>query len=219
MSIIKIEKPWFVIFSLLVGGLLLGGCEVSDSDVTAAREDVADAQRDTEQAKIDAAENIRDKEQDLNEARHSTMRKPYEASRNDEVADKKRELDETRADETENVREKQIETAEAKQEADRLARELAAKKVRDGYLAEVNSKLEAVDQRLTDMRDRAGDLEDGTVQRQKLDTEIEVLEVKRESLDDAIDNLEAADSAEWETNKNLVEQALKQLQDSPVKGN
>ena len=196
---------------LLLAGFLLTGCEVSRQDVADARKDVIEEQRETEQAKADAAENISEKQRELDDARHSTLRTPYnDGNLTDETAAERKELEDTRQRENEEVREEEQETMEAKKQADRLARELAAKKSREAYVATVNTEIEAVEQRLEDMRTRLDGMEEGA-ERQQLETDIEVLDVKRENQADALSEIENAELLEWESKKTMVEQARERI--------
>jgi hypothetical protein len=59
------------------------------------------------------------------------------------------------------------------------------------------------------MQERADDLEGDA--KQKLDTEIELLQVERENLSDAISAVESADLENWESKKSGVEKALERV--------
>jgi len=186
------------------------GCEVNQGDVTAARDDVAEERDETQQAREEANREINEAERDLEDARHKAMRPNYDEDQSG-VDEQQEELEETRQQQNENVREEERETDEAKAEAERLERELAAKNARETYVADVESKIETIDERIAAMEEQSENLE-GEAQ-QEMDTNIELLEVKRDKLSDALSDLQGAEVLEWESHKAKVEQALERIDD------
>ncbi|QEG24943.1 hypothetical protein MFFC18_48660 [Mariniblastus fucicola] len=193
--------------ALLGASLLVAGCEVNEGDVADARENVAEEKRETREARVEADREIAEQKREMDETRHKAMRPDY-----DELNEEKRELNELRNDKQEEISEEQRETREAEAEADRLERELKAKNARDGYVAGVKQKLESIDKRIDSMQEELEGLE-GTAY-QELQTNIELMEVKRDNVSDALSALENAEVMNWEAEKPKVEQALERINDS-----
>ena len=201
----KSFKALSLTFGCLAAAALFSGCNLDESDVAAARDKVEEEQKETNEARKEADREINEKEKELETARHKAMRPNYDGDQS-EVEERKEELEETRKAQNENIKEEERETQEAKADADRLESELAAKKSRDEYVAGIESKLEAVDQGVAAMKEKAESLEGAALQ--AAETDIELLKVKRDNLSDALSNLKGAAVTEWESQKENVKQAL-----------
>lgn len=181
---------------------LATGCETTEKDVVAARENVREEMRETEKVRREGQQKIDEAEEELSDARHKSLRPNYDDA---EVEEAKQDLEEAKKQAAENNREEQRETEQAKAEAEKVAREFEMTKARDAFVAKMNEKLESVDQRISAMKEQAEGLEGAELQ--KINTDVELLEVKRENLADAISEIESAELTEWESKQKLAEQA------------
>lgn len=204
------KRTTLAMFASCVVCTLFGGCEVKEKDVADARDQVVKEQQETAEALKSGEQDVQEAKKDLAIARHEAMRVPYEGGKDDQVLEKERELADAKQNMQENVNEEKKETAEAKQEAKQKEAELMATKERDAFLVTANSKLAAVDDQLEAMEAEKDQLQDEKA-KQQLQTEIGILEVKRESLSDAIDQVETVEVLQWQSKKSLVDDAIAKL--------
>ncbi len=195
-----------------VFALFLAGCEVTSTDVDAAREDAREEQLETQQARAEGTSEIREKAASEQQLRETSMRQPNDEQAKKDLIEARKATDMARLEKNENVSEEQLETSEARKKADRLATELQATRARDAYLNQSNTELEKIDARIETMRDRLDTLEG--VEKDNLSADIEVVKIRREAYSDAIYALKNEDVIEWESKKPAVDDALKQAQKS-----
>ena len=204
----------FALSSACLGAALLStGCEINEGDVADARENAVEEQNETEQVREDADREIAKKEGELDSARHTAMRPNYDENQEDkqeEVEEKQQDLEETRKQQQENVREQKRKEQEAKAEAERKEQKLAAKTARDSYAKSTQTKLESIDKEIAEMKEDLDGLKETALQ--VAETNIELLEVKRENLSDALSELQAAEIMDWKSHMEKVEQALKRFE-------
>ncbi len=202
------RKP--VLFLVACGAatalISLVGCDVTTSDVETARNNVIEEQRETEEARAAGDQAVRAAEENEKRLRETAMRDAREnaderlRSAAEETAEAKREREAR-------VAKEEKETAEAKARAERLAAELAATRARDAYVIEAEAELKKIDTRISIMKDQSSQLQGEELAAHK--TKIEVLEIRREAVSDAIAKLKAAEVLQWETEKATVDTAIK----------
>lgn len=184
--------------------LAAAGCDVTPSDVKAARENVQQQQLETAEARAEGLQVIREKERREKELREQAMMEGNETARK-ELRGAEMETAEAKQQLNENVAKEEQETRRAKEEADRLAAELKATEARNAYVREMNIELEKVDARIEEKREQLAKLEGAEHDRASAD--LDVLKVRREAFSDALRNLNSEEVMKWEAKKPAVEQA------------
>ena len=203
----KLKPSSLFTLTLGLGILAAVGCDVTEKDVSSARDKVREEQRETAEVQREGQQDIGEKEQELADARHTAGRPTYDE--NDKVADAKEELAEAKQKAAENTADEKQETAEAEQKADKMAAELKATKARDAYVAGLNTKLEAYDIRIEAKKDSLENLEGVALETAK--TELEAMRKTREILSDAIYEIKNSEVMTWESKKATAEQMLEKI--------
>ncbi len=215
MNYFKLKTLSFAFAGTVAVASLIGCEEVTEKDLADARENVATERQETAEVRAEGQEDVVAAEQRLEEARHEALRVPYEGGKDDNVLEKEQELNEAKQNLNNKVENENQETIEAEKQAEEVEAKLAATKDRDAYLVTPKSKLEEIDRKLEMLSDEKDGLDEELAQ-QKIQTEIELLEVKRDALSEAISEVEGIGVLLWQTKKPLVESALKNLDSNNV---
>jgi hypothetical protein len=219
MNLLKLHSLSFTLLGVIAVSCLIGCQEVTtEKDLADARQNVASERRATEEARIAGQENIVAAEQRLEDARHEALRVPYEGGKSDDVLQKETELAEAKQDLDEKVASEEQRTMEAEEKAQEVEAKLTATNERDAYLASAKIKLNQLDNKLEAMSDEHAGL-DNELAQQKIQTEIDVLQVKRDALKYAIREVEGVGVLLWQTKKPLVESAMENLNSTGLKSN
>ena len=204
---------------LLCGVVAVTGCNVGENDVTASRENVAEEQRETTEVRREGEDRVREQESALADARHTVNRPDYDGddreNAGEELDDAKQNVEDAKREAAKNLADEKRETEEVKAKADKKAREMKASKARDAYVEQMNAKLESIDKSTESMESKKDGLKGAALQ--KVETDIEIMQVHRENLADAISKVEAAELMDWESKKALADQACKRIDDQKKK--
>ena len=206
----KSIKPIAISSACLGVAIFFCGCEINEGDVAAARDNVVEEQNETQQAREDAKREINEKEIDLDHARYTAKRPDYDEQ--SDVGEMEIELEETRQQMSKKIRKEERETKEAKADAELKESKLSAKNARDSFTADVETKWKTVTERIDAMSQELESLKGA--EHQKLQTDIKLLEVKRDNLTAGLADMKSVEVLEWESQKEKVQQALKRLENS-----
>lgn len=165
---ILVDGALAVIAALAFVGLVMlstSGCdrELTQSDIDTARENVAEEQQETEQARREAADAVADEQRETEQARREAFKPPVDRVEDesdlDRVREEERETEEVREDEQENIREEEQETQDAASLSRKLEAQLTAQVERDAYVKQVEAHLARAEDRVEQLNEQAADLE------------------------------------------------------------
>lgn len=182
-------KSLFAVMFAVVGVFALAaGCnkQVSEDDVEAARKEVNEELKETEQARQEANRKIQEKEQELDQERHEALKPLIEDAR-------------------EKIRKEEEETREAIEEL----RATEDERARGEYVTQVTEKLQEADLRVEQLEERADDLEG--VPQAEVERQIEEIKTVRKRVETELDDLKSADLADWKAHQNDVDRAVSDL--------
>lgn len=170
--------------ALALASLLVVGCDqqTTKTDVNNAREEVREEQVETQEVREQASEAIAEKEQALQETQDKEMDK---------------------------VREQEQVAAEAVAKAGETENKYQSQEALTAYVDKEETQLKDADQRIDDLKVRAGDLTGD--EKQALDTRIERLQELRTRAGEKLAELKSADQDEWTVKGNAFERAMKDL--------
>ena len=196
---------------LSAAGLIsLAGCtEVSRHDVTAARDHAREEQQEANEARRDAQDKITEAERESEEVRREAFRPNFDNEATEAIREEEQETAEVRREAVKEVREEQQEANEAATEAAKTEARFAAQKARDSYVKDAELQLIKVDEQIAVMKEQAANL-DGAA-KEASDTKIDLIETRRETAQEALDDVKSAEAADWELARDDVERALKDL--------
>ena len=189
-------------------GLIAVGCadRTDYGDVQAARENVAEEQRETAEVRQETAEDIAAAKRDEAEARHEVM-KPVDGAA---VRDAQEDTAEVRQEGAEAIQDEQQETAKAQAELRETEARFNATKARDSFVNDHRAKLTAAAERIEALETRAGN-EEGAV-KDATQKQVDDLQAAHDKAKDALEETESADVMKWEGHRDHVKQAFDALQ-------
>jgi chromosome segregation ATPase len=195
---------WALLGAATVVGL---GCaqDVDRDDVTDARQEVLEEERETAQARQEMGEEVAEQERQAAEKRHEALRPDYEG-----VREADGDVREARREGAEKVREEEQETREARKELSETEAKFEAQKARDNFLAEPRALLKSAEERIEQLKAVADDQEGAAQEATQL--QIDKLQLAHDALEEAIDDAKSADALDWQTEKATVDTAHKNLQ-------
>lgn len=200
---------------LSAAGLIsLAGCnEVSREDVTAARDEAREEQREAEEARRNAEERIAEEERETEEVRREAFRPNYDDEATNAIQEEEKETAEVRREVADEVNEQQREANEAAEEAAkteaRFEARFEAQKARDSYVKDAELQLIKFDEQIAAMKEQNANLEGA--EKEAADKKIELIEDRRDTAQEALDDVKSAEVMDWEAARDDVERALKDL--------
>lgn len=202
----RMRMPFALAITTTITLWSLVGCDVTPSDVKSAKNDVLKEQQETELARSEGDKAVRVAEENEKRLRETAMRDAREKA-DEKVQSAAKETAEARREREAQIAKEEMETAAAKVTAERLAAELAATQARNLYVAGAEADLTKIDARLGAMREQAKASEGQVLT--ELKTKIEILEIRRKAVFDAVEKLKAIEVLRWESEKAAVEAAIK----------
>jgi hypothetical protein len=146
----------------------------------------------------EARQDVAEEQQDLDEARHEAMKPTI-----DEGVD---------ADEADDIAEEQQDVNEARQDLAETERDFQATQARDQFALEAQTTLDEADRQIAALETQH-DSEEGAAA-EATQQKIDDLKSRRDRLSDAIDDMKGAELANWQTHKESVQMAEKELKDA-----
>jgi hypothetical protein len=190
--------------------MILAGCaDVSRHDVTAAREKAMEEQQEANEARRDAQDKIVEQEQRTDEVRREAFRPTYDEQGTEAIRTEEERTEEVRRETAEEVNEEQQEANEAATEAAKTEARFEAQKARDSYVKEAELQLIKADEQIAVMKEQAANLEGA--EKDASDTKMNLIDERRETAQEAIDDVKSAEVEDWELARDDVERALKDL--------
>jgi hypothetical protein len=194
------------LFSAVVAGvaLIAVGCQESTTsdDVSDARENVREEQRET-------AETVRDAQKDVADARRDaqpySVNKPVTGEARQDIADAQHEAKQDIAEQKQDEREAVVELKTVEQKA-------AATKARDSFVAATEQQLADAEARINQLKSTASSAEGAN--KDALDRQIDTLDNQHDRVEEALGNLKTAKLEEWQTHRQHVRMAMQDLNNS-----
>lgn len=206
-------KTYLKLFSLALPVVAIAvGCEVTEQQVSDARQNAAEERQQINEVRKDGAQAVAEEEHETAEARMKAYKPNLDA-----VAEEERETAEARKNAAENLAAQKKEAAEAENEADRLARELEMKKSRDAFVETVNAKLESADKKIDAMEETASKQQGA--EQEATEKRVEQVTYQRTQLAKALDELQNEELKAWENWKVEVETQMELLDKELEKSN
>jgi hypothetical protein len=168
---------------------LLAGCarEVTQKDVTAARQAVEEQQQQVEQARQEAAEIVPEE-------------KTAERSSAQEAAHQQA---------LEKVRREEAEAREAQQKLEGTEARFEAQLARDAYVKEMRGKFETADKEIEEIRQHGDDLTGEA--KDAHNKMMENLDALRQTAEGSLDEVETADALKWTESRDDADRAYESL--------
>jgi hypothetical protein len=206
----SIFRPWKIGATLALAPLLLSGCaDVNRQDVTDARKDVVQEQKESEEARQEAAEKVREEQRQTDEARHEANKPVIDDESIENIREEEKETEQARKEGQEKIQQEEKETREAEQEARETEAKFNAQQARDAYVEQIEPSLEEAEKRIETLGEQGKELEGAA--KEAHDTRIETLQTLHKQAGDALDELKSADVLKWQDFREAVETAMKSL--------
>ena len=188
---------------LAASGLFFLGCEnyTTEDDVKQAREEVREEQQDVQEAKEDAAENIREEQKDVQEA----AKEGSEA-----IREEQKDVQEAAKEGNEAVREEVKEAQEAAGEAAKTEQQYESDQARKDFVIDREAKLQETEAQIDALEKKAADLQGA--EKEAMDKHIAHVRTLQDRANDELSRMKSTtDVNEWKTIRGKCDAALDEL--------
>ena len=188
---------------LAASGLFVLGCEnyTTEDDVKQAREEVREEQQDVQEAKEDAAANVREQQKDVHEA----AKEGSEA-----IREEQKDVQEAAKEGHEAVREEVKEAQEAANEANQTEAQYESDQARKDFVIDREAKLKETEAQIDALEKKAADLEGA--EKGAMDKQIAHVRTLQDRANDEHSRIKSTtDVNEWKTMREKCDAALNEL--------
>lgn len=188
---------------LAASGLFVLGCDnyTTEDDVKQAREEVREEQQDVQEAKEEAAENIREEQKDVQDA----AKEGSEA-----IREEQKDVQEAAKEGTEAVREEVKEAQEAAGEAAKTEEQFESDQARKDFVIDREAKLKETEAQIDALEKKAADLEGA--EKEAMDKKIEHVRTLQDRANEEHSRMKSTtDVDEWKAMRENCDAALNEL--------
>jgi len=209
MKIHYVTKRVLLAVATLAVPVLVAGCSgVTQDDLTDAREEVKEEEKETHEVRREAMRDIEEEEQETEKLREE-FDKPYDEEAREQLREEVQETEAVREEAREEIRGEKDETDEAEKDLTVLEEKFRAQQERSEYVNSVEADLEAAETRIAELEENADELDGPALE--ETNKAIEVLQDRHDRLDDHLDEMTSADALDWEEYRDEVERARTML--------